>query len=119
MTGAPIDNINRSHLLLPASRFHYDIIKRKYGEKSHLLFRDTHSLMYEIETPDLYKDMIARKEHFDLSNIDTTNHYYQPYFGANKAVVWKIKEEESGNPISEIVGLRPENVLDRECVQEA
>ena len=62
--------------------------------------------MYEIETQDLYKDMIERKELFDLSNIDTTNPYYQPDFGGNKAVVGKMKDEVSGKPISEFVGLR-------------
>ena len=32
--------------------FHYDYIKNKYGNKSKLLFTDTHSLMYEIKTDD-------------------------------------------------------------------
>ena len=63
--------------------------------------------MYEIETPDLYRDMIDMKQHFDLSNFDPSNPYYQPDFGANTDVVVKKKDEASGNPISEFVGLRP------------
>ena len=63
--------------------------------------------MYEIEKPDLYREMIEMKEHFDLSNFDPSNTYYQPDFGVNKAVVGKRKVEASGNPISEFVGLRP------------
>ena len=35
--------------------FHYIYIKPKYKEK--LLFTDTDSLMYEIETEDYYKDI--------------------------------------------------------------
>ena len=36
--------------------FHYNYIKQKYGDKSKLLFADTDSLTYEIQTKDVYKD---------------------------------------------------------------
>ena len=38
--------------------FHYKHIKRKYGAK--LLFTDTESLVYEIETDDVYEDFLWR-----------------------------------------------------------
>ena len=37
--------------------FHYNYMKQKYGDKTKLLFTDTDSLMYEIETSDFYKDI--------------------------------------------------------------
>ena len=37
--------------------FHYNYIKPKYGNKAKLLFTDTDSFMYEIETEDFYKDI--------------------------------------------------------------
>src|SRR6266853_1024656 len=42
--------------------FHYDIIKQKYGDKAKLLFTDTDSLCYEIETEDVYADMHEMKD---------------------------------------------------------
>ena len=46
--------------------FHYNYIKEKYGEKAKLLFTNTDSLMYEIETEDFYKDISG--------GVDTSNY---------------------------------------------
>ena len=49
--------------------FHYDYIKQKYGNKAKLLFTDTDSLMYEIQTEDFYKDISEDvKDRFDTSD---------------------------------------------------
>ena len=39
--------------------FHYNYIQKKYPGKSKLLFTDTNSLTYEIETEDVYKTNIC------------------------------------------------------------
>ena len=41
--------------------FHYNYITKKYKSKAQLLFTDTDSLMYEIETEDVYKDFYKNK----------------------------------------------------------
>ena len=63
--------------------FHYDYIKNKYGNNSRLLFAGTDSLICEIKTEDVYKDLSNDKEIFDFSNYSTsqntmmiqTNHF--------------------------------------------
>ena len=49
--------------------FHYNYIKDKYSTKAELLFTDTDSLMYRIQTEDFYKDITKDvKSKFDTSD---------------------------------------------------
>ena len=96
--------------------FHYNYIKPKYGEKAKLLFTDTDSLMYEIETNDFYKDISPDvRDKFDTSNypkdhgIRLRNGTFRPSgieTGVNKKVIGMFKGEAGGLIISEFVGLR-------------
>ena len=83
--------------------FHYNYIKDKYGDKAKLLFTDTDSLMYEIQTEDVYKDLFVDKEKFDNSDYPKDSPFY---FGDNKKVIGKFKDEATGIPIIEFVGLK-------------
>ncbi len=72
-------------------RFHYDYVKPKWGNKSSLLFTDTDSLCYEIQTDDFYDDINNdAPEWFDMSNYNK-NH---PLFDErNKKQVGFMKDE--------------------------
>ena len=73
--------------------FHYDYIKPKYGDKAKLLFTDTDSLMYEIETEDFYKDISADvKERFDTSGYGKDHPPCIPV-GLNKKVLGMMNDE--------------------------
>ena len=89
--------------------FHYGNIKPKYGEKAKLLFTDTDSLMYEIETEDFYKD-ISQDVHewLDTRNYPP-NHPSGIETGVNKMVIGMFKDEEGGKIVTEFVGLRAKN----------
>ena len=71
--------------------FHYNYIKPKYGSKANLLYTDTDSLMYEIETEDFYKDISGDvKDRFDTSNFKP-NHPSGIPTGCNKKVLGCLK----------------------------
>ena len=86
--------------------FHYSFIKNKYGNDAQLLFTDTDSLCYEIKTEDFYKDMYDNKDLFDSSDMKGTMEYSGFNDTANKKVIGKFKDETSGLPIKEFIGLR-------------
>ena len=86
--------------------FHYNYIKPKYGDNAKLLFTDTDSLAYEIETEDFYRDISSDvKEKFDTSNYPK-DHPSGILTGVNKKVIGMFKDEASGKQIAEFVGLR-------------
>ena len=83
--------------------FHYNYIKKKYGDKARLLFTDTDSLTYEIEAEDVYKDFWNDIDKFDNSDYPESSPYFDK---TNKKVIGKFKDEAAGVPICEFVGLR-------------
>ena len=86
--------------------FHYNYIKPKYGSKANLLYTDTDSLMYEIETEDFYKNISGDvKDRFDTSGYPP-NHPSGIPTGCNKKVLGMFKDEVGGRCIEEFVGLR-------------
>ena len=80
--------------------FHYNYIKQKYGDKAKLLFTDTDSLMYEIQTEDFYKGISVDTSDYPI------NHSSGIPSGLNKKVIGMFKDEVKGEVIDEFVGLR-------------
>ena len=86
--------------------FHYKYIKAKYGDKAKLLFTDTDSLMYEIETEDFYNDISTDVlTRFDTSNFPK-DHPSGILTGMNKKIPGLFKDEAGGQIIYEFCGLR-------------
>ena len=83
--------------------FHYNTMKPKYGDKMKLLFTDTDSLCYEIETEDVYKDMSENVILYDFSEYPKDHFLFN---NENKKIIGKFKDEAGSKPIIEFVGLR-------------
>ena len=63
-------------------------LRKKYNDKAKLLFTDTDSLTYEIETEDVYKDFRSDKDKFDNSEYPENSPYF---YKSNKKVIESSK----------------------------
>ena len=88
--------------------FHYNYIQRKYSYKrAKLLFTDTDSLMYQINTDDFYADISEDvRIKFDTSDYPP-DHKSGILTGVNKKVIGMFKDEVGGKQITKFVGLKP------------
>ena len=74
---------------------------KKYNAK--LLFTDTDSLIYEIETNDIYEDFTEDKNLIDFCDYPQNS----KFFGLpNEKVIGKIKEKFGGRKISKFIWLK-------------
>ena len=85
-------------------QFHYKHVLPKYGvNKAKMLFTDTDSLTYHIQTEDIYQDMKADQDLFDTSGYPVEHFLHS---ATNKRKIGKFKDENDGASVSEFVGLR-------------
>ena len=70
-------------------------MKEKYGREANLLFKNTESLKYTIETNDVYEDFYMNNDMFDFSEYPDN-----PIFDVmkNKKVIGKMKDETKSTP---------------------
>ena len=78
--------------------FHCSFIKKQFDAE--LLFTDTDSRTYEIESKDVYEEFFKYKHLFDLSNYPKDSKFFDQ---ANKKVVRKKKDKSKGKIIYEFV----------------
>ena len=71
---------------------------KKYNVK--LLFTDTGSLIYEIETNDIYEDFTEDKNLFDFYDYPQNSKFFDL---PNEKVIGKTKEKFGGRKISKFI----------------
>ena len=89
-------------------KFHYKNMLPFYTRRdghcdAKLLFTDTDSLCYHIQTKDVYADMLKRPSLFDTSDYPSDHPLHSK---TNAKVVGKMKDECASIPPIEFVGLR-------------
>ena len=93
--------------------FHYKHMKEKFP-RSLVCFTDTDSLLYKVETENIYKHMLEYHELFDLSDYPDQHSIFEgmkevevkKLKAENKKKVGLMKDELKGNLLLEFIGLR-------------
>ena len=85
-------------------QFWYDHLKNKYNDKVELVYTDTDSFIIQVETDDIYKDMLEDKNLYDFSEYPKDHPNYDI---TNKKVLMKFKDEMKSLITTEFIGLKP------------
>ena len=98
-------------------KFHYEKMLPRYPNRISLCFTDTDSLLYEVETPNIYEDMMETNDDYDFSEYPFNHPNYDP---TNKKVIGKFKDELNSLTMEEFVGVLPKcySILYRGKVKE-
>ena len=106
--------------------FHYNHIKVKYlhADQLRLLFTDTDSLAYAVQTENIYEDMASdAATKYDFSEYPINHPLYDT---SNRKALGFFKDELNSIPMKEFVGLRPKyyaflctGKVDRNIVQHS
>ena len=97
--GASILETSKLHMY----QFWYDHLKNKYNNKVELIYTDTDSFIIQVETDDIYKDMLENKDLYDFSDYPINHLNYDI---TNKKVLGKFKDELNSQIITKFIGLK-------------
>ena len=85
-------------------QFYYDVMKHKYEDKAKLLYTDTGSDTFHMETYGLYIDFKDIDTHMGFSGYEK---HILTMIITNKKVLGKFKDGHDGNIFAEHIGLKP------------
>ena len=97
--GASIIDLSKLSLY----KFHYDEMKPRFGDKIKVCYKDAASLLYRVETENLYSEMATFKHLLELSDYPEEHFLHDK---TNKKVPLTMTDELQGKILSEVVCLR-------------
>ena len=98
--GAVILETSKIHMY----QFWYDYLKVKYGNKIQLIHTDTDSFVIEVETYDIYEDMLKYSHLYDFSDYSKNRSNFSL---TNKKVYGIFKDDLNGKIITEFTTDKP------------
>ena len=87
--------------------YHYNVIKKVYGKRAKLLYMDTDSFFYWIQTSNVYKDIETIPELRERMDLSAFPHDHPLYDIKNKKQLGFMKDESPFVPIEEFAGVCP------------
>ncbi|XP_064113377.1 uncharacterized protein LOC135220011 [Macrobrachium nipponense] len=86
-------------------KFYYNVLRAHYGDRVQLLYMDTDSFFFSLETDDLTRELKGPlHQHLDLSNFPKTHPLYD---STRKGKLGLVKIETGAEYIREFVGIKP------------
>ena len=98
--GAVILETSKLHMY----QFWYNHLKVKYGNKIKSIYTDTDSFVIEVETEDIYKDMLQDSHLYDFSDYSKDHPNYSL---TNKKVYGIFQDDLNGKIITEFTADKP------------
>ncbi|XP_053207262.1 uncharacterized protein LOC128391401 [Panonychus citri] len=84
-------------------KLHYDCFRPKYGENLSLVYTDTDSFIYHIQTQDIVADLKELDYIMDFSDYPTSHILHD---NSNKKKLGYLKDEMNGETIDEVIALK-------------
>ncbi|XP_060847586.1 uncharacterized protein LOC132927141 isoform X2 [Rhopalosiphum padi] len=86
--------------------YHYNVMKKHYKDKIKLMYTDTDSLVYHINTDDFYKDLADNPSLLDRMDTANLPSVHPCYVADRKKSPGFFSDEVDGNVVSEFCALR-------------
>ncbi|XP_022181211.1 uncharacterized protein LOC111041291 [Myzus persicae] len=86
--------------------YHYNIMKKHYKDKIKLMYTDTDSLVYHMQTEDFYADLAANANLLDRMDTANLPSDHPCYVAGRKKTPGLFSDEVNGNVITEFCALR-------------
>ncbi|KAF0746244.1 Uncharacterized protein FWK35_00024829 [Aphis craccivora] len=91
--------------------FHYDVMKRHYGDRIELLYTDTDSLFYRVTTNDFYDNLITNPNLMRFMDTSNLPDDHKCYTAVRKRVPGLFKFECGSSTVYEFVALRAKSYV--------
>ncbi|XP_026815430.1 uncharacterized protein LOC113555237 isoform X2 [Rhopalosiphum maidis] len=86
--------------------YHYNVMQKHYGEKIELLYTDTDSLVYYIQTDNFYNDLANNSNLLDRMDTANLPQDHLCYIAERKKIPGLFSDETDGRIIREFIALR-------------
>uniref|UniRef100_A0A2S2N890 DNA-directed DNA polymerase n=1 Tax=Schizaphis graminum TaxID=13262 RepID=A0A2S2N890_SCHGA len=86
--------------------YHYNVMKKHYGDKLQLMYTDTDSLVYNIQIYDFYEDLINNANLLDRMDTSNLPQDHPCYIAERKKIPGLFSDETNGLIMTEFCALR-------------